>query len=574
MFLRYFRRLSLLCIIILVFAMPVAAQAPFTVSDGGDAVDIAIGDGVCDSDGAAGEQCTLRAAVQEANANPSSNTIIVTVPLVTLSLAGTGEDASANGDLDITAPLEITGSVVTIQVLHQERAFHVSAPITASLFGFSITGVRTADDGGAVFAGSGANLTLRSVHAHHNSAPTIFAAVNANNVTIDQSSFAFNSVNAGTIKNNGSADFVLRNSTVTQNAGSSVGGVSMVSSDSQSVALDHVTITANTSYGTQAEHVGGIFIGGDGAPTIRNSIIGGNTALANGAADDCYTVPASFFISGSGNVFYADMSQTCTFFSDGDRSAYDLGLLPLEFNAYTGMVYTGAGPLSAALFFGASCPDFDMNSQPRPAVGCTSGALEAPTRQLIVNGGFEGGLSGWTVAGAGTKAKITDPHTGLKHLEFKGTTGTSRSITQKVKFNDGFVLQPSYIVLDLYARGMGQNAVLNVTLQFGSTGRKVKLTRTLINKTSSAEYERFTERLIFDAPVPPVGVLPRQLTDLTSVSITLTDKSLSKSKVYVDDVMVYLYGGSIQSGPRTDAVIRSGGVLPPPAAPEGFRGSN
>lgn len=431
---RCFRLMSLFCALMPIFALPAAAQALFTVNDGGDAVDIVIGDGVCATSGGV---CTLRAAIQEANASPAFDTIMFSVPVVTLSLAGTGEDAAANGDLDIITPMEINGFSVAVQVLHQERAYHIPAPTSASLFGFSITGVRTADDGGAFFAGSGANVTLRSVHVHHNSAPTILAAVNANSVTIDQSSFAFNSVNAGTIKNHQSANFVLRNSTVTHNAGSAVGGVSTASSDVQSAAFEHVTITANTSFGTQPENVGGIFIGGDGAPTIRNSIIGGNTALSNGAADDCYIVPTRFFVSGGGNVFYADMGQTCTFFSNGDRSSFDLGLLPVEFNAQSGMAYIGAGPLSAALFFGASCPDFDMNSQSRTAQGCTSGALEAPTQQVVVNGGFESGLSGWTVAGLGVRAKITDPRTGLKHLEFKGATGTTRSVTQKVKFNDG-----------------------------------------------------------------------------------------------------------------------------------------
>ena len=49
----------------------------FTVNDNGDAADLIPGDGYCDSNATAGSQCTLRAAIQEANALPGNDTINV-----------------------------------------------------------------------------------------------------------------------------------------------------------------------------------------------------------------------------------------------------------------------------------------------------------------------------------------------------------------------------------------------------------------------------------------------------------------------------------------------------------------
>lgn len=50
----------------------VAHAATFTVNSTADAVDAALGDGVCAT---AGGQCTLRAAIQEANALAGADTI-------------------------------------------------------------------------------------------------------------------------------------------------------------------------------------------------------------------------------------------------------------------------------------------------------------------------------------------------------------------------------------------------------------------------------------------------------------------------------------------------------------------
>ena len=88
----------------------------FAVNTTTDAVDGNIGDGICDT-AAVGTECSLRAAIQEANFDPvTEDTISLDVtavgaqPRYMLTLTGAGEDASATGDLDIAGPVTIFGN--------------------------------------------------------------------------------------------------------------------------------------------------------------------------------------------------------------------------------------------------------------------------------------------------------------------------------------------------------------------------------------------------------------------------------------------------------------------------------
>src|SRR6185369_16471808 len=58
-------------------------------------------------------QCTLRSAIQAANASAAADTIILPAGTYTLTLIGAGENAAATGDLDVVAAggaLTITGA--------------------------------------------------------------------------------------------------------------------------------------------------------------------------------------------------------------------------------------------------------------------------------------------------------------------------------------------------------------------------------------------------------------------------------------------------------------------------------
>src|SRR6187401_1424021 len=83
----------------------------FVVNAVGDGVDAVAGDGFCAT---AAATCTLRAAIQEANALEGLD--LVELPAVvapgqySLTIGGDNEDAAASGDLDITDDLLLHGT--------------------------------------------------------------------------------------------------------------------------------------------------------------------------------------------------------------------------------------------------------------------------------------------------------------------------------------------------------------------------------------------------------------------------------------------------------------------------------
>jgi CSLREA domain-containing protein len=85
-----------------------AAVAGFTVNVTTDAPDATVGDGWCKTSTG---KCSLRAAVQEANALArAGNTISLPANTYTLSVTGAGEDMAATGDLDIRANITFMGT--------------------------------------------------------------------------------------------------------------------------------------------------------------------------------------------------------------------------------------------------------------------------------------------------------------------------------------------------------------------------------------------------------------------------------------------------------------------------------
>src|SRR5512141_651758 len=118
------------------------ANITFVVDDQSDTVDNNLGDGVCLTTNA---KCTLRAAIQEANAQyaghpgavytislPGAPTVVSPPTVYSLTIAGSGEDVSATGDLDIKANLVLRttngqAALVSASSL-TDRVFHIIQP--------------------------------------------------------------------------------------------------------------------------------------------------------------------------------------------------------------------------------------------------------------------------------------------------------------------------------------------------------------------------------------------------------------------------------------------------------------
>ena len=90
--------------------------APDTTND---TVDATPGDGICgDADG----HCSLRAAIQESNALAGEDTIVLGAHTYVLALAGSNEDASASGDLDVDGDLVLSGADADVTIMCSSAA--------------------------------------------------------------------------------------------------------------------------------------------------------------------------------------------------------------------------------------------------------------------------------------------------------------------------------------------------------------------------------------------------------------------------------------------------------------------
>ena len=101
------RMLTLLLLSVCFAVLPINAEAvTFTVNSTVDAVDAVPGDESC---AMVGGECSLRAAIQEANALVGPDIIKLKTGLHMLTIVGASENDCATGDLDITEDLTIIG---------------------------------------------------------------------------------------------------------------------------------------------------------------------------------------------------------------------------------------------------------------------------------------------------------------------------------------------------------------------------------------------------------------------------------------------------------------------------------
>ncbi|MBI2977216.1 MAG: FecR domain-containing protein, partial [Chloroflexi bacterium] len=155
---------------------PTATSTPPTslvVDSVADAVDASPGDGVCAT---AINECTLRAAIMEANALTGSQTITFSAATngtpITLALVGTDNTAAA-GDLDITDTLTLTGNGAANTIIDGnggaigDRVFHVNPgppyTLTVSISAVTIKNGKPGGPGGGIFSNGNFSLSDSTV---------------------------------------------------------------------------------------------------------------------------------------------------------------------------------------------------------------------------------------------------------------------------------------------------------------------------------------------------------------------------------------------------------------------------
>lgn len=146
-----------------------AVQAvELTVTSTTDAVDANPGDGLCATKTGT---CTLRAAVQEANARDGGETIVLQSGTYTLTVEGAGTEIESAyaGDLDTISPLHIRGqgpAATYIDAKGKSRAFEIYLGDNQNLDieGVTITGGWVPSVGGAmsILASDTSTVTIKN----------------------------------------------------------------------------------------------------------------------------------------------------------------------------------------------------------------------------------------------------------------------------------------------------------------------------------------------------------------------------------------------------------------------------
>ena len=303
---RFFSVVIILSILLAQFGLkPVAAAANFDVNSTADEGDANLQDQICET--STFGECTLRAAVQQANWLEGSDTITIPAGTYTLSLEGMGEDAAASGDLDVTDSLSISGAGMgstiieanSIDANNPDRAFHVLSG-TLDLSDLTVkNGI--ADPGGAVLVNSYASITR--VAFSNNQSPSrasngtggaIYVSVGAS-ADISQSQFTGNVANfgggavasGGAVDSANSSQFTVSDSTFTSNSGGFGGGALYPNGISASIT--------NSTFDRNSADTGGAIHSNANSVNVTNSTFVGNSAVNHGAIDSRVgTVTVSF----------------------------------------------------------------------------------------------------------------------------------------------------------------------------------------------------------------------------------------------------------------------------------------
>ena len=280
-------------------ASPGGAQTTFTVDaahiTGNAATDDPLPDGVCNAN------CSLREAVQAANAIPGVDTITFAAA-GTVALGRTGaEDANASfNDLDVLEGLLVTGhaggttiNTAALALGPETRALHANGTWALELRDLTIRGGRTSVVGGAVLMQGGSDLTLTRTMMADNQAGIGGAVVAVGgDVTIVDATFSTNvsALFGGAAWIDSSPAVSITGSTFTGNVSGMVccgsanvagAGGALALTNERSVPGAQATIADSTFTGNDAREgpngggVGGAIAAGTGV-TISGSVVDDN----------------------------------------------------------------------------------------------------------------------------------------------------------------------------------------------------------------------------------------------------------------------------------------------------------
>ena len=371
------------------FGASPAGAATFAVNFEDDGGDINPGDGGCNASIEGPPLCTLRAAIEEANAFAGPDR--VTVPAGDYHL-------TRSTVLAISSELEIIGAsarTVTVRQLGDidtgegtDRVFNVTGSGRAMLRRLTITNGRAAT-GNNHFGGNIRNnqgsLTLDEVAVVGGEANSGGGVANvAGELTITRSTFSGNQApaevgqggDAGAILNVGNdkvaATLQIDTSTISGNNARLVGGIFSYGNPGNKVVVTNSTIAFNSS----GNRGGGGGVGiNDGTATFENTIVSNNTSPSDVTHPNC-SVGAGAALGSLGHNL--ESATDCGFKAAGDVQSKDPLLVKLGSNGgQTDTHALGAASPAIDAANDATCLTPDQRGFFRPqGKACDIGAYE------------------------------------------------------------------------------------------------------------------------------------------------------------------------------------------------------
>jgi CSLREA domain-containing protein len=272
---------------------PPTYAAQFVVNTTADLPDLNPGDGVCDADAAAGQQCSLRAAVQTANALGGAHTIVLASTTYNLTQVGNSDDAAVQGDLDVHATITVVGRGQSATFIDGQKSSTLNADRVFDVQpnGKLILQQLTVQNGFALgFPGGGgvrvqggalelAQVTVADSETNQNGGG-IYAedsAVVIRNSTLRKNT-ATNNGSGGLGQRSGTA--LLEQVTLTGNLGFHGGGCKL---DNAQARFRNVTLSENQALQGAGCHFGGTgnHVQFEGGRVERNTAEGGGGGLVN-----------------------------------------------------------------------------------------------------------------------------------------------------------------------------------------------------------------------------------------------------------------------------------------------------
>ena len=360
--------------------------ADFLVDSPLDENDANPGDGICATSAENGGLCTLRAAIEEANAFGGRQTIALprgeymlnfdaqTLVRQYLGIEPRRQvlkalDSAASGDLDITEDLLIIGlgaDATELDANAEDRLFEISNGAVVEIRDIALTGGKvTSSYGGGIYNVDGqVTLSRVLIHGNYSNGGGGGIANRGGSMLVVNSSIVGNDADGGSggAILNSDAELVLQNVTVSGNMAGNGAGLQTVGG---TATLQNVTVVNNIASGA-----GGAF--NNTSPSdlmVTNSLIVGNEANFG---------PVCGYVMSSGGYNVFDNLSDCTVTGETVSNIIDDDFFLYSLEQNVSQTHSHTPDISSSAIDNGRC-DFpaDQRGVARPqGNGCDIGAVE------------------------------------------------------------------------------------------------------------------------------------------------------------------------------------------------------